>query len=257
MRSPCWCVTSTPIPGSACSAPRPTPSPMRPRWTSHPDLDELPAWAADCRRTTGASSDSTWRRCSAWPCDELRNSAPMSASRLACSRRRLLAARTPHRARGLLRDDAFIHHWQQSAFRLLGESTYRRIFEENRQRFVDKWGSSAPSHGSPSAQRSLPPHDLLRRAAEAPGPVVSPRLGIHLLQRPHHLARVLAQRGYLVVFHARTPRRRQRMLRRSRKPNLFSFRRPPYAPRLAGASALVVPLQLPSLCRLSRRRRFP
>lgn len=177
--------------------------------TSYRDLDELPAWAAD------------W----SWRNDGRLERLDMAAMFCLAMRREVCEQLGPLDERfavGMFEDDdyslrarriglevccaydAFIHHWQKSAFRLLGESTYRRIFEENRQRFVDKWGSSAPSHRIPeAAQRSLPPHDLLRRAAEAPGTVVflpSVGWGIHLLQRPHHLARVLAQRGYLVVF---------------------------------------------------------
>ena len=40
--------------------------------------------------------------------------------------------------------DAFVHHWQKSSFKLLGgEDVYAKIFEENRQRYREKWGEDA------------------------------------------------------------------------------------------------------------------
>jgi len=39
--------------------------------------------------------------------------------------------------------DAFVHHWQKASFRLLGDAEYSRLFDENRQRFRDKWGEDA------------------------------------------------------------------------------------------------------------------
>jgi len=39
--------------------------------------------------------------------------------------------------------DAFVHHWQKASFRLLGDAEYARIFDENRQRYRDKWGEDA------------------------------------------------------------------------------------------------------------------
>ncbi|MEP6769187.1 MAG: glycosyl transferase family 1, partial [Acidobacteriota bacterium] len=38
--------------------------------------------------------------------------------------------------------DAFVHHWGRGSFRALGEGEYRRIFQENRRRFDEKWGRS-------------------------------------------------------------------------------------------------------------------
>lgn len=100
--------------------------------------------------------------------------------------------------------DAFVHHWQKSAFRLIGEEAYLRVFEENRRRFDAKWGSVPAADRATVARRFAPPPEEVRaRAAAAPGTVVflpSVGWGIHLLQRPHHLARALARRGYLVIF---------------------------------------------------------
>src|ERR1044071_2021282 len=39
--------------------------------------------------------------------------------------------------------DAFVHHWQKASFRLLGDAEYARLFDENRQRYRDKWGEDA------------------------------------------------------------------------------------------------------------------
>ena len=36
--------------------------------------------------------------------------------------------------------DAFVHHWQKASFRRLGKDAYFKLFEENRQRYEEKWG---------------------------------------------------------------------------------------------------------------------
>jgi GT2 family glycosyltransferase/glycosyltransferase involved in cell wall biosynthesis len=50
--------------------------------------------------------------------------------------------------------DAFVHHWQKASFRLLGDAEYARIFEENRQRYRDKWGEDAHEPVARRAKRS-------------------------------------------------------------------------------------------------------
>jgi glycosyltransferase involved in cell wall biosynthesis len=89
--------------------------------------------------------------------------------------------------------DSFVHHWQKASFRLLGEDEYLRIYRENEARFRAKW--------APDAHDPLGP--LRLAASYAPATVIfAPSVGwaIELAQRPHHLARVLAQNGYAVVF---------------------------------------------------------
>lgn len=105
--------------------------------------------------------------------------------------------------------DSFVHHWQKSSFRLLGEKNYLRVFEENRKKFEAKWGESWKAEGIRVWNRP----DLgffrdqlaavRRRVKERKGVVIflpSVGWGIHLFQRPHHLARAFAQQGYVSVF---------------------------------------------------------
>jgi GT2 family glycosyltransferase len=40
--------------------------------------------------------------------------------------------------------DAFVHHWQNASFRRLGRERYFALYEENRRKFLEKWGDEAP-----------------------------------------------------------------------------------------------------------------
>ncbi len=100
--------------------------------------------------------------------------------------------------------DAFVHHWQMASFRKMPQEEYRALFDENRRRFTEKWGTAPPAR-PPSPSDPLGPQlrGVLERVAESRGAVIflpSIGWGIHLVQRPHHLARALARRGFLVVF---------------------------------------------------------
>ena len=125
---------------------------------------------------------------------------------------------------GLARD-SFVHHWQKASFRLLGEDEYLRIYRENKARYATKW--AAPAARDPLA-------DLARAAESARGTIIfAPSVGwaIQLAQRPHHLARVLAQDGYVVVFDSSNAHDDVDTLREI-EPRLFLYKGPPEA--LAG-----------------------
>ncbi len=97
--------------------------------------------------------------------------------------------------------DSFVHHAGRGSFRALADDEYRRIFEENRRRYQEKWG--APS---PAAARGIGPEsfDEIARRAEERGAVFvfPPSIGwdVALVQRPQHLARAFARLGFPVVF---------------------------------------------------------
>ena len=97
--------------------------------------------------------------------------------------------------------DSFVHHWQKASFRLLGEPEYLKLYHRNRCRFDEKWGEKPRPRAVVASPAGL---EVLYDAAEtARGVVVFPPSvgwGIHLFQRPHHLARSLAGLGYVVVF---------------------------------------------------------
>ena len=52
-------------------------------------------------------------------------------------------------------EDVFIHHWGRSSFKRLHEKEYRRLFEENRRRYEEKWGEPWLPH---RRREGMPPH---------------------------------------------------------------------------------------------------
>ena len=112
---------------------------------------------------------------------------------------------------GLARD-SFVHHWQMASFKLLGDDEYLRIYRENQARYASKWSGARAVSQDPLAA-------LERSAATAAGTVIfAPSVGwaIPLAQRPHHIARVLARDGYVVVFDCTNAARRGRHAARGR-----------------------------------------
>jgi GT2 family glycosyltransferase/glycosyltransferase involved in cell wall biosynthesis len=45
--------------------------------------------------------------------------------------------------------DAFVHHWWRAAFGKLQDGEYKRIFETNRRRYEEKWGTAWEPHRGP------------------------------------------------------------------------------------------------------------
>lgn len=120
--------------------------------------------------------------------------------------------------------DSFVHHWQMASFKLLGDDEYLRIYRENQARYATKWSGAEPPSQDPLAA-------LKRSAATARGTVIfAPSVGwaIPLAQRPHHIARVLARDGYVVVFDCTNAADEFDTLREV-EPRLFLYKGPPSA----------------------------
>ncbi|MEP6993690.1 MAG: polysaccharide pyruvyl transferase family protein [Acidobacteriota bacterium] len=126
--------------------------------------------------------------------------------------------------------DAFVHHWQMASFRKMPQQDYLSLFAENQQKYAAKWGEAPAARPQPAGDPvRVQLADLLQRVAASKGAVVflpSIGWGISLVQRPHHLARVLARRGYAVVFDCSNADDRVEGFREV-EPNLFLFRGSP------------------------------
>lgn len=101
--------------------------------------------------------------------------------------------------------DAFVHHAGRASFQLLGDARYLEVFARNRALFERKWGPWQP-HLRPGTGPALRA-ELARRVRSSGATddrvvVFLPSIGwnIALVQRPHHLAREMARRGWFVVF---------------------------------------------------------
>ena len=160
--------------------------------------------------------------------------------------------------------DAFVHHWQMASFRRMSKEAYFALYAENKRKYDEKWSGApaSPAAPAPASTRrfaTLEEHrdqlsHVLARVRSSKGAVVflpSVGWGIHLFQRPHHLARVFARLGYVAIFDSSNAADRVDGFREI-EPNLFLFSGSPgAAARSAVAAALGVSLQLPS------RRRLP
>ena len=134
--------------------------------------------------------------------------------------------------------DAFVHHWQMASFRRMGQAEYYALYAENKRRYEEKWNAPAetavpaPAPAPPAGRRfaTMEEHraqlsHVLERAAGARGVVVflpSVGWGIHLFQRPHHLARVFARLGHVAIFDSSNAADRVDGFREI-EPNLFLY----------------------------------
>ncbi len=134
--------------------------------------------------------------------------------------------------------DAFVHHWQKATFRKLGEKAYRALYEENRRKYEQKWGGDATT--AAAASKGVPRADLGKYrgqlaallesrtgSGEGKAVVFLPSIGwgIHLFQRPHHLARAFARAGWLSIFDCSNAQDRVDGFREI-EPDLFLYRGP-------------------------------
>jgi polysaccharide pyruvyl transferase CsaB len=130
--------------------------------------------------------------------------------------------------------DAFVHHWQKASFRLLGKDAYLSLFEENRKKYEEKWGETWKAEGVDVWQRAdlgffrdqlAPVVERVRGAAGAVIFLPSIGWGIHLVQRPHHLARAFARRGWVSIFDCSNAQDKINGFKEI-EPNLFLFKGP-------------------------------
>jgi GT2 family glycosyltransferase len=127
--------------------------------------------------------------------------------------------------------DAFVHHWQKASFRRLGEKAYFALYAENRRKYEEKWGDPAAAAPTPRADLGRYRGELqavLDRSHATKGTVVflpSVGWGIHLFQRPHHLARAFARAGWLAIFDCSNAQDKVDGFKEI-EPNLFLYRGP-------------------------------
>lgn len=130
--------------------------------------------------------------------------------------------------------DSFIHHWQKSSFKLLGEDAYLQIFEENRKKYEEKWGESWRAEGLNIWKRADLGYyrdqlmQVIERIGKSKGVVIflpSVSWNIVLFQRPHHLARTFAQMGYVAIFDSNNTNDDVNGFKEI-EPNLFLFKGP-------------------------------
>jgi len=124
----------------------------------------------------------------------------------------------------LLAHDAFVHHWQRASFKLLGDEAYYSTYEKNSKLYQAKWASRKLS-----AEQKRQISTLLEKSRQARGTIIfPPTIGweVALFQRPHHLARVLAQDGYVTVFDSSNSHDNVDLLKEI-EPRLFLFKGEP------------------------------
>ena len=111
----------------------------------------------------------------------------------------------------MVAEDVFIHHFGQSAFKLLGDARYRALFEENRRKFETKWNMKwEPYVTSGLAENRRYTADL-RNILEAhptiKGVVIFPPTtgwNISLFQAPFRLEQAFSEMGFLVFVYSGT-----------------------------------------------------
>lgn len=117
--------------------------------------------------------------------------------------------------------DAYIHHWQCASFKLLGKETYLETFYENKKKYQSKW--AADTLKADEAEKLSKLIETSNNSARTI--IFAPSIGwnVHLFQRPHHFARVLAQDGYTVVFDCSNNQDDVALLKEI-EPRLFLFK---------------------------------